>query len=112
GATHAPHHVPAEWPAKYKGQFDGGWDKAREEHFERQKALGVIPPDAELTSRPAEVPAWDDMPDSLKPVLTRQMEIYAGFMEHTDHHIGRLIDSVEDLGILDDTLVILITGDN
>src|SRR6476659_3944682 len=112
GATHAPHHVPPEWTAKYKGQFDQGWDKAREETFERQKALGVIPPDAELTARPAEVPAWDDMPEALKPVLTRQMEIYAGFMEHTDHHIGRLIDAVDDLGILDDTLVILITGDN
>jgi arylsulfatase len=112
GATHAPHHVPPEWTAKYTGQFDAGWDKAREETFERQKALGVIPPDAELTARPAEVPAWDDMPDELKPVLARQMEIYAGFMEHTDHHIGRLIDAVEDLGILDDTLVILITGDN
>jgi arylsulfatase A-like enzyme len=112
GATHAPHHVPAEWSAKYKGQFDGGWDTAREETFERQKALGVIPNDAELTARPAEVPAWDDMPDELKPVLARQMEIYAGFMEHTDHHIGRLIDAVEDLGILDDTLVILISGDN
>jgi arylsulfatase len=112
GATHAPHHVPPEWTAKYTGQFDAGWDKAREETFERQMALGVIPPDAELTARPAEVPAWDDMPDELKPVLARQMEIYAGFMEHTDHHIGRLIDAVEDLGILDDTLVILITGDN
>src|SRR6476659_3721501 len=112
GATHAPHHVPPEWTAKYKGQFDAGWDRAREETFERQKALGVIPPDAELTARPAEVPAWDDMPDELKPVLARQMEIYAGFMEHTDHHIGRLIEAVDDLGILDDTLVILITGDN
>src|SRR6478752_6018930 len=112
GATHAPHHVPKEWTAKYKGQFDAGWDRAREETFERQKALGVIPPEAELTARPAEVPAWDDMPDELKPVLARQMEIYAGFMEHTDHHIGRLIEAVEDLGILDDTMVILITGDN
>src|SRR4026209_2045564 len=112
GATHAPHHVPPEWTARYKGQFDGGWDKAREETFERQKALGVIPPDAELTARPAEVPAWDDMPERLKPVLTRQMEIYAGFMEHTDHHVGRLIEAIEDLGVLDDTLVYYIVGDN
>src|SRR6478672_8232128 len=112
GATHAPHHVAPEWSAKYKGQFDQGWDKIREETFARQRSLGVIPPDAELTVRPAEIPAWDDMSDELKPVLARQMEIYAGFMEHTDHHIGRLIDAVEDLGVLDDTLVILISGDN
>jgi arylsulfatase len=112
GATHAPHHVAPEWSAKYKGQFDQGWDKIREETFARQKELGVIPPDAELTVRPPEIPAWDEMPDALKPVLARQMEIYAGFMEHTDFHVGRLIDAVEDLGILDDTLVILITGDN
>ena len=112
GATHAPHHVAPEWSAKYKGQFDHGWDKVREETFARQMALGVIPPDAELTPRPAEIPAWDDMPDSLKPVLARQMEVYAGFMEHTDHHIGRLIDAIDDLGILDDTLVILVSGDN
>jgi arylsulfatase A-like enzyme len=112
GATHAPHHVAPEWSAKYKGEFDQGWDKLREETFARQKALGVIPPDAELTPRPAEIPAWDDMPDALKPVLARQMEVYAGFMEHTDHHVGRLIDAVADLGILDDTLVILISGDN
>src|SRR4249920_1767975 len=112
GATHAPHHVPQEWSAKYKGAFDQGWDKVREETLERQKARGVVPPDAELTTRPAEIPSWDDMPDALKPVLARQMEIYAGFLEHTDHHVGRLIDAVDDLGILDDTLVILITGDN
>jgi arylsulfatase A-like enzyme len=112
GATHAPHHVAPEWSARYKGEFDRGWDTVREETYARQKALGVIPPDAELTARPAEIPAWEDMPDELRPVLARQMEVYAGFMEHTDHHIGRLIDAVADLGILDDTLVILISGDN
>ena len=112
GATHAPHHVAPEWSAKYKGEFDQGWDKIRDETIVRQKALGVIPPDAELTERPAEIPGWDDMPDALKPVLARQMEVYAGFMEHTDHHIGRLIDAIDDLGILDDTLVIVISGDN
>jgi arylsulfatase len=112
GATHAPHHVQPEWSAKYKGQFDQGWDKIRDETFARQKALGVVPPEAELTARPAEIPAWADMPDSLKPVLAREMEVYAGFMEHTDHHVGRLIDAIADLGVLDDTLVILITGDN
>jgi arylsulfatase A-like enzyme len=112
GATHAPHHVPKEWIEKYKGKFDQGWDRLREETFARQKDLGVIPADAELTARPAEIPAWEEMPDDLKPVLSRQMEVYAGFMEHTDHHVGRLIDALEDLEILEDTLIYLIIGDN
>jgi arylsulfatase A-like enzyme len=112
GATHAPHHVPVEWSDKYKGQFDQGWDRLREETFARQQALGVIPADAELTARPAEIPAWDDMPADLKPVLARQMEVYAGFMEHTDHHVGRLLDALDDLGIANDTLVYYIIGDN
>ena len=112
GATHAPHHVPPEWSAKYKGAFDQGWDRLREETFARQKQLGVIPPEAELTARPEEIPAWDEIADDLKPVLARQMEVYAGFMEHTDHHVGRLVDALEDLGVLDDTLVYYIVGDN
>jgi arylsulfatase A-like enzyme len=112
GATHAPHHVPAEFSDKYKGKFDQGWDVLREETFARQKELGVIPADAELTARHDEIPAWEDMPDVLKPVLARQMEIYAGFLEHTDHHIGRLIAAMEELEILDDTLVYFIIGDN
>ncbi len=112
GATHAPHHVPKEWSDKYRGKFDGGWDKLREETLARQKKLGVIPKDAELTTRHKEIPAWKDMPADLKPVLARQMEIYAGFLEQTDHHIGRLLDALEDLEILDDTLIFLIIGDN
>ena len=112
GATHAPHHVPEEWADKYKGRFDQGWDAMREEILERQKALGVVPPETELTPRHEEIPAWEDMPDELKPVLARQMEIYAGFLEHTDHHVGRLVDTLEDLGILEDTLVYYIIGDN
>ena len=112
GATHAPHHVPKEWSDKYKGKFDGGWDKLREETFARQKKLGVIGKDAELTKRHEEIPAWDEMPAELKPVLTRQMEIYAGFMEQTDHEIGRVIDAINDLGVMDDTLIYLIIGDN
>ena len=112
GATHAPHHVPIEWSDKYKGKFDQGWDRLREESFARQKELGVIPADAQLTTRPAEIPAWDDMPDDLKPVLARQMEVYAGFLEHTDHHVGRLVDALTDLEILDDTLIYYIIGDN
>jgi arylsulfatase A-like enzyme len=112
GATHAPHHVPIEWSDKYKGTFDDGWDALRERTFARQKDLGVIPADAELTARPIEIPAWDDMPDGLKPVLARQMEVYAGFLEHTDHHVGRLIDALADLEVLDDTLVYYVIGDN
>jgi arylsulfatase A-like enzyme len=112
GATHAPHHVPKEWADKYKGKFDDGWDALRERTFARQKELGVIPQDAELSARPDEIPAWDDTPDDMKPVFARQMEVYAGFLEHTDHHVGRLIDALADLEILDDTLVYLIIGDN
>src|SRR5580765_3091542 len=112
GATHAPHHVPKEWSDKYKGKFDGGWDQLREETLARQKKLGVIPPDAVLTARHEEIPAWDDMPADMKPVLARQMEIYAGFLEQVDHYIGQLVDTLEDLNILDDTLIYLIIGDN
>jgi arylsulfatase len=112
GATHAPHHVPADWAAKYKGKFDRGWDAIREETFARQKDLGVIPKDAELTARPKEIPAWDETPDDMKPIFARQMEVYAGFMEHTDHHVGRVIDTLEELELLDDTLVYVIIGDN
>ena len=112
GATHAPHHVPQEWADKYKGAFDDGWDVQRERTFAQQQELGVIPADAELTPRHDEITAWDDMPDALKPVLARQMEVYAGFLEHTDHHVGRLIDAIEDLGVLDDTIIYYIIGDN
>jgi arylsulfatase A-like enzyme len=112
GATHAPHHVPAEWSDRYRGAFDAGWDRLREESLVRQRELGVVPQDAELTARPAEIPAWDDMPEDLKPVLSRQMEVYAGFLEHTDHHVGRVVDALADLEILDDTLIYYIIGDN
>jgi arylsulfatase len=112
GATHAPHHVPKEWADKYKGKFDQGWDKLREEIFARQKKLGVIPPDCQLTKRHEEIPAWDAMQADLKPVLIRQMEVYAGFLEYVDYHVGRLLDSLEAAGILDDTLVFYIIGDN
>jgi arylsulfatase len=112
GATHAPHHVPKEWADKYKGQFDQGWDRVREETFARQKQLGVVPEDAQLTPRPEGIPAWDDMPENLKPVLARQMEVYAGFLEYADYHFGRLVDTLADLGVLDDTLVYYIIGDN
>jgi arylsulfatase A-like enzyme len=112
GATHAPHHVPKEWADKYKGKFEQGWDKIREETFTHQKELGVIPQDCELTQRHREIPAWDEMPAPLKPVLIRQMELYAGFLEYTDYHIGRLVDSLKKLNLLDDTLLFYVIGDN
>jgi len=112
GATHAPHHVPAEWADRYAGKFAGGWDAQREATIARQKELGVVPADAELTPRPAVIPAWDEMSDALKPVLERQMEVYAGFLEHTDFQVGRLIDAVESIGALDNTLIYYIIGDN
>ena len=112
GATHAPHHVPREWSDRHRGRFDDGWDVLRESTLARQKALGVVPPETELTARHEGIPAWSEVPDALKPVLARQMEVYAGFLEHTDHHLGRVIDAIEELGALEDTLVIYIIGDN
>jgi arylsulfatase A-like enzyme len=112
GACHAPHHVPKEWADKYKGKFDQGWDKLREQIFARQKKLKVIPADAELTKRHEEIPAWDKMAKELKPILAREMEVYAGFLEHTDHHLGRLVDALKDLEVLDDTVIFYIIGDN
>ena len=112
GATHAPHHVPKAWADKYKGKFDQGWDALREEIFARQKQLGVIPADAELTPRPAEIQAWADTPKEMRPVFAREMEVYAGYLEHVDTHLGRLIDTLEELDVLDDTLIYYIIGDN
>ncbi|HET6506641.1 MAG TPA: arylsulfatase [Baekduia sp.] len=112
GATHAPHHVPKDWADRYRGRFDGGWDALREATLARQKELGVVPPETELTARHDEIPAWDDMPDDFKPVLARQMEVYAGFLSYADHHVGRVLDAIDELGQLDDTLVIYIIGDN
>jgi arylsulfatase A-like enzyme len=112
GATHAPHQAPQAWSAKYKGRFDAGWDALRDEVFARQKELGLIPADADLTARPTEIQAWDDLPDELKPILARQMEVYAGFLEHTDHHVGRVIDALAELDVLDDTLIYYVIGDN
>jgi arylsulfatase len=112
GATHAPHHVAPEWIDKYKGRFDAGWDAIRAETFARQKESGLVPSDAELTARPSEIQAWDDVADELKPILARQMEVYAGFLEHADVHVGRLFDALGELGVLDDTLIFYIIGDN
>ena len=113
GATHAPHQVShGSGRTSTAASSMTGWDALREKIFDRQKELGVIPADAELTRRHDEIPAWDDMPAELKPVLSRQMEIYAGFLEQTDHEIGRVIDAIADLGVLEDTLIYYIIGDN
>ncbi len=111
-AVHAPHHVPREWIEKYKGKFDGGWDELRQEIYERQLKLGVIPPDTALTKRPEQIPAWSDYPEQYRPVARRLMEVFAGFLAHTDAQIKRVIDALDDLEIADNTLVIYITGDN
>lgn len=112
GACHAPHHVPKQWADKYRGKFNQGWDKLREEIFDRQKQLGVVPQNADLTKRPKEIQAWDEVDPKMKPILARQMEAYAGFLEHTDFHIGRLFEALQDLGIFNNTLIFVIIGDN
>jgi arylsulfatase len=112
GATHAPHHAPKEWIAKYKGQFSGGWDKLREETFERQKKMGIIPASTKLTGRPEEIPAWADMSAEQKKLFERQMETFAGFAEHTDAEVGRLVAQLEAIGELENTLLFYIVGDN
>ncbi|MFG1813498.1 arylsulfatase [Kribbella sp. NPDC049174] len=111
-ASHAPHHVTREWSDKYKGAFDQGWDRLREETCKRQKRLGVIPADAELTPRPDAMPAWDSLDENHKRLYARQMEVYAGYSENADWNIGRVIDAVEEMGDLDNTLIIYIWGDN
>jgi arylsulfatase len=112
GTAHAPHHAPKEWIAKYKGQFDQGWDRIREETLARQKEVGVVPANAELTARPNEIPAWDSLSALQKRVFAHMMEVYAGALSHADYQIGRVIDAVEQTGQLDNTLVIYIMGDN
>lgn len=112
GATHAPHHVPKEWADKYKGKFDGGWDKYREEAFERQIKLGIVPPGTKLTPKPPGIRDWATLSADEKRLFARQMEVFAGFAEQADYEIGRLRKSIEDLGVLDNTLFIYIPGDN
>lgn len=112
GAAHAPHHAPKEWRDKYKGKFDQGWDKLREETFERQKKLGVIPADTKLTPRPAEIPSWDSQSDEAKLIYTRLMENYAGFLAYADYEVSRVIDRLEQTGEIDNTLIFYIVGDN
>jgi arylsulfatase A-like enzyme len=112
GATHAPHHVPQEWIAKYKGKFDQGWDKLREETLARQIELGVVPAGTKLAPKPEAIKDWDSLGADEKRLFARQMEVFAGFGEYTDFEIGRLIQAIEDLGQLDNTLVFYEVGDN
>jgi arylsulfatase len=111
GAMHAPHQAPRAWIDRYKGRFDDGWDAWRDRVFARQKDAGIVPPDARLTERPDGLAAWSDLPDDERRLYARQMEVFAGFLSHTDHEIGRVIDFLEDLGILDDTIV-MVCSDN
>jgi arylsulfatase A-like enzyme len=112
GATHAPHHVPKEWIAKYKGKFDQGWDKLREETLARQERLGVVPADTQLAPKPEAIKDWDKLSDNERKLFARQMEVFAGYGEYADFEVGRLIQAIEDLGQLDNTLVFYIVGDN
>jgi len=112
GTAHAPHHAPKEWIAKFKGQFDKGWDNLREVIYARQKQMGIIPADAKLTSRPKEIPAWDSMNADQQRLYARMMEVYAGALAHCDYQIGRVIQTIEQMGELDNTLIIFIQGDN
>jgi arylsulfatase A-like enzyme len=109
GATHAPHHVPREWADKYAGAFDDGWDAYREKVFARQKELGIAPADAELSRHDPDVPDWDAQPEPARKLFARMMEVFAGFLSHTDHHLGRLLDFLEEQGQLENTLVMVIS---
>jgi len=107
GAMHAPHQAPPEWIEQYRGQFDDGWDVWRERVFARQVAEGIVPPGTELTERPRGMKRWVDLPEHEQRLYARQMEVFAGFLSHTDHQIGRVVDFLEELGILDDTIIIV-----
>ncbi len=112
GTAHAPHHAPAEWLAKFKGMFDQGWDTARVQIFEQQKARGVIPSDARLTPRPSDIPAWNDLNQDERKQAARHMEAYAAALAHADYQIGRVISSLKETGQFDNTMIIYIQGDN
>ena len=111
-STHAPHHVPKEWIAKYKGKFDQGWDRLRDETLARQIKLGVVPAGTRLAPKPEAIKDWNKLTGDEKKLFARQMEIFAGFGEYTDHEVGRLVQAIEDLGQLDNTLIFYIVGDN
>ncbi len=112
GGTHAPHQVSKEWSDKYKGKFDQGWDKVREETLARQKKMGLVPQNTLLTQRPKEIPSWDSLSATEKKVYAREMEVYAGYLEQTDHYIGEVLKAIDEIGQKDNTIVIYIQGDN
>jgi arylsulfatase len=112
GATHAPHQVPANWVDRYKGQFDDGWDVYREQTLARQIELGVVPPGTTLASKPADIADWDTLSADEQRLYALQMEVFAAFAEHTDHEVGRLVDAIEEMGELDNTLFLYVFGDN
>ena len=112
GAIHGPHHVTKEWADKYKGKFDDGWDAYRERVFKRAKEKGWIPADAQLTPRHETMPSWDSIPEDEKPFQRRLMEVAAGFTEHVDVQVGRVVDEIDRLGYGENTLIFYIWGDN
>lgn len=112
GAVHAPHHAPKEWIEKYKGQFDDGWDALREKTLARQKEMGIVPKNTVLAPKPDDIPDWDDLSDNEKKLFAIQMETFAGFAEHTDNEVGRLVQTLDEIGELDNTLFVYIMGDN
>jgi arylsulfatase A-like enzyme len=112
GAVHAPHHVPKEWADQYAGEFDRGWDQVREETLTRQKQLGVVPEGTALAPRPEDIQAWDALSDDERRLFARQAEVFSGFLSHTDDQIERLVDAIDEIGELDNTLFIYIAGDN
>lgn len=112
GATHAPHHVPASYVEPYRGLFDDGWDAQRDRTLARQREMGIVPPECELSPRPEAIPAWDSLSEDHHRLHTRMMETYAGFATHTDEQVGRLVDTLAEMGVLDNTLVFYLLGDN
>lgn len=112
GCAHAPHHVATEWADRFKGTFDDGWDVLRERTLARQKELGIVPPDTELTPRPDMFPAWDSLTADQRKLYARQMEVYAGYQANGDHQVGRLLDAIDEIGDLDNTLIFYVWGDN
>jgi arylsulfatase A-like enzyme len=109
GAQHAPHHVPRKWADKYKGAFDDGWEAYREKVFAKQKELGVVPANAELSRHDPDIQRWESLSDDERRLYARMMEVFAGFLEHTDHHIGRLLEFIESIGELDNTLIMVLS---
>jgi arylsulfatase A-like enzyme len=112
GATHAPHHVPQEWIARWKGKFDMGWDNLREQILARQIESGIVPKGTKLAPKPEAIPDWSSLSEDEKQLFARQAEVFAGFVEMTDHEIGRVVDAIEDTGQLDNTLIVFVYGDN